>query len=47
MNNNDNDNYLNLPWSILKFSPVLIADISGFTKLASKLRIEELKYHIK
>ena len=37
----------NIPWSILKFSPVLIADISGFTKLASKLRLEELKYHIK
>jgi hypothetical protein len=35
------------PWSCQRYSPVLIADISGFTKLASTLHIEELKYHIK
>lgn len=29
------------------FAAVMLADISGFTKLASKLNVEELKRHIK
>jgi hypothetical protein len=36
-----------VPWSTTVFASVVLLDISGFTKLASKLRVEELKYHIK
>ena len=35
------------PWSVTVFGCVLLADISGFTKLANKLDIESLKFHIK
>ena len=34
-------------WSTGAFGCVLLADISGFTKLANSLDVESLKFHIK
>ncbi len=38
---------MRLPFSETVFAAVMLADVSGFTKLASRLSVEELNRHIK